>query len=108
MSNSKRLLPKRGAQLRGYIEAYLPIQVACVAKEAADAVAEQEIVNAGGEAVLEKEKVDPTEVVIPDVEPVFMEEDETSTNEFITYNVRNRPSKTASSRGRRRPQPPRE
>ena len=40
-------------------------------KEAADAIAKQEIVNAGGE---------PTEVVIPDAEAVFKEEeDETST-----------------------------
>ena len=45
-----------------------------MAKEAADAVAEQEIVNAGGEAV-------------------FKEKDETTTHEFISYNVRNRPSK---------------
>ena len=56
-------VPKRGAQLRGL----------------------------RGEAVLEKDE--PTEVVIPNAEAVFKEEDETSTHEFITYIVRNQLSK---------------
>ena len=45
-----------------------------MAKEAADAVAEQQNANAGGEAVL-KVQDEPTEVVIHDDEAVFKEED---------------------------------